>query len=305
MPRGGSGLRSAELELPWRGPGPGRPDLALPPARLPLAAAGTLRKRWRYVGVFCEELMLCAARVRIGPFGQTFWAILDRKRGELVQRTRKSFPGLTEQVRSEAPDGSPWRIGSNRPGAVTTIRSREVRARIEFGEGRWGESVCPAESSYVWTRKRMAPVRVTVELADGRRWARDAYAIEDESAGFHPRRTHWRWSAGVGTTTSGEPIGWNLVEGVNDPPERSERSIWVGGEVSEPGPVSFDGLEVVRFSDGHQLSFSSEAERRAEENLLLIRSRYRQPFGTFTGQLEGGIEVGEAYGVMEEHEALW
>ena len=53
--------------------------LPLPPAKMPLRFAGTWRKRWRYVGAFGEQVMLCAATVRIGPFGQTFWAILDRR----------------------------------------------------------------------------------------------------------------------------------------------------------------------------------------------------------------------------------
>ena len=35
---------------------------AMDPTSLPLFKHGQLRKRWRYVGVFSEELMLCAAR---------------------------------------------------------------------------------------------------------------------------------------------------------------------------------------------------------------------------------------------------
>ena len=45
-------------------------------------------KRWRYVGVFCEELMLCAARVQVGPARQSFWALLSRADGSLRERTR-------------------------------------------------------------------------------------------------------------------------------------------------------------------------------------------------------------------------
>ncbi|MGI8727281.1 MAG: DUF2804 domain-containing protein [Solirubrobacterales bacterium] len=264
-----------------------------------------MRKRWRYVGVYCDELMLCAARVTVGPFGQTFWAVLDRSSGELIERTRTLLPASRGEVWSETTAGEPWRIGSRREGVVTRVEAEGVRARIEFGAGAWGEAVCPAAGAYVWTRKRVAPVRIELRLADGRSWERDAYAIEDESAGYHPRRTHWRWSAGVGTSADGEAIGWNLVEGVNDPPRGSERSLWIAGEVSEPAPVHFDGLDAVAFTGGEQLRFDAEAERRADENKLLIRSSYRQPFGTFTGELPGGVEIAEAYGVMEEHEALW
>ena len=72
-----------------------------------------------------------------------------------------------------------------------------------------------------------------------------ARGVEDESAGYHPRHTVWSWSAGVGTLTDGREVGWNLVEGVNDPPERSERAIWVDGEPFEPGPSTFGGLETI------------------------------------------------------------
>ena len=46
-----------EVTLPWRGPGEGRPDLPFPPARQPLLHKGLMRKRWRYVGYYGEEIM--------------------------------------------------------------------------------------------------------------------------------------------------------------------------------------------------------------------------------------------------------
>ncbi|HEX4671658.1 MAG TPA: DUF2804 family protein, partial [Solirubrobacteraceae bacterium] len=53
------------------------------------------------------------------------------------------------------------------------------------------------------------------------------------------------------------------------------------------------------------LTFHPEAERRHSQNLVLVRSRYRQPFGTFSGTLPGGIALGKGYGVMEDHDAWW
>ena len=53
------------------------------------------------------------------------------------------------------------------------------------------------------------------------------------------------------------------------------------------------------------LRFTPEAVRARNENRLLVRSRYRQPFGTFAGELPGGLAVTEGYGVMEEHDAHW
>jgi hypothetical protein len=36
-----------------------------------------------------------------------------------------------------------------------------------------------------------------------------------------------------------------------------------------------------------------------------VRSSYRQPFGTFTGRLPGGIELDDGFGVMEQHDVRW
>lgn len=44
-------------------------------------------------------------------------------------------------------------------------------------------------------------------------------------------------------------------------------------------------LSSVIFDDGSQLFFTQESERASAVDLLVIRSAYRQPFGTFTGTL--------------------
>jgi hypothetical protein len=274
---------------------------------MPLRCAGGWRKRWRYASAFGDELMLCAARAEIGVFGQTFWAILDRRTGELHERTRTLLPGARGEVWSERAGGGRWDLGSGEAGVVTRVESGEVEVRLEIGEGTWAGTVCPnGAGAYVWTRKRVAPIEVEVRLPGGRRIQGSMRGVEDESAGYHPRHTVWDWSAGVGVATDGRAVGWNLVAGVNDPPTGSERAIWVEGEAapSEPGPVTFEGLDAITFDDGSRLEFAKEAERSRNENLLLIKSRYRQPFGTFSGSL-AGIDLAEGIGVMEHHEARW
>ena len=120
--------------------------------------------------------------------------------------------------------------------------------------------------------------------------------MEDESAGYHPHHTVWSWSAGVGRTMDGRSVGWNLVSGINDPPERSERAIWLAGEPFEPGPVSFEDLEAIAFDDGARLEFAGECERSREENRIVARYAYRQPFGSFSGSLAAGSSSSGARG---------
>jgi hypothetical protein len=155
-------------------------------------------------------------------------------------------------------------------------------------------------ASYIWTRKQ--PLRVMGLLTlEGRTLAVDAPGLLDDSAGYHARRTAWEWSAGAGVTAAGERAVWNLVAGVHDAPRDSERTVWLDGVASEVSPVVFaEGLDAVG-----DLSFTPEAERVRRDDLLLVASDYRQPFGTFTGALPDGSELASGYGVMERHRARW
>jgi Domain of unknown function (DUF2804), C-terminal len=302
--------------LPWRGPGDDRPDLPLPPGKVPIRRDGVWRKRWRYLGAFSEQLMLCAARVQVGPVGQTFWAIWDREGNELHERTRILPPPLARGEVWTEPTESPdaGRIDWAPPEGGTTVRieagarsgQEQTRAFLRAGEGPWAESVCPvpdSERGYVWTRKRIVPVECDVRIGE-RRIRTEAMGVEDESCGYHPKHTVWTWSAGVGHAADGSPVGWNLVTGINDPPQRSERAVWVAGEPSEPGPVEFEGLEAVTHESG-RLEFTAECERRKDEKRMLVQYSYRQPFGSFTGTLPGGVELASGLGVMEHHDAHW
>ena len=301
----------ANADLRWRGPGPGRPALPLPPDKMPIRRGGLWRKRWRYVGAFCDELLLCAARVQVGPLGQTFWVVWDREGRRMWERTKTLLPGARGEVWTEGAEGDGLVDHAGDGGSVVRIEGHhpeaaQVRAFLRVGGGKWVEAVCPNEGGeYVWTRKRVdVPVDCDVRIGD-QRWRVEARGVEDESAGYHPRHTVWSWSAGVGRTNDGRGVGWNLVSGINDPDERSERGIWVAGEPFEPGPVEFEDLRAIAFDDGARLEFAAECERSREENRIVVRYAYRQPFGSFSGTLPGGLELERGLGVMEHHDARW
>ena len=277
------------LQLPYRGDGGGRPvDLT----RMPLMLHGRPRKRWRYVGVFGERLMLCAGVVQVGPAGQAFWAVWDRERRTLHERTRLGPAG---------------RRAVSLPVGAVRLRDREVRVDLDVEPGGEPvETVSPAGSAWIWTRKQGGVrVRGTVEVG-GRRLALDAPGCVDDSAGYHERETAWAWSAGAGRTDDGRPVAWNLVAGIHDAPVGSERTVWVDGRAQEVAPVAFaEDLSGVAFAGGERLSFAAEATRRRVDDLKLVRSDYVQPFGAFTGTLPGGLRLAGGCGVMERHAARW
>lgn len=257
-------------------------------ASLPLFDHRQLRKRWRYVGLFADELMLCAARAEVGPLTQSFWVLLDRRTGQQWNHTAL-LPGSKEVTMA----GS--RLEIDGPG---------LRASLRLGEIAPVEVTCPSGRASAWTRKRVGmAIEGSVEVP-GRRWEVAGRGVDDESAGHHQRQTSWNWSAGVGTAADGRAVAWNLVSGINDPASGSERAIWIDGEPAEPPHVSFDAPDEIELSAGETLRFTAESEHTHDDNYLLIRSRYRHRFGSFSGAL-GGVELAEGLGVMEEHDALW
>jgi hypothetical protein len=265
---------------------PRPPELAgvpLPPAAMPSHHHGRPLKAWRYVGVYGPEIMLCLAQVRIGLARQAFWGIWDRAGRRLYERSTIGRGGVRLQTgRAELRHGS-------------------IRLELTLDEQPGIETICPAGDSFAWTRKQApVPAEVTLDL-DGVKRRFQSRAVIDDTAAYYPRHTHWRWSAGVGRSVEGHEVAWNLVSGVNDPASQSERTVWVNGQPSEVPPCTFAaGLAGVE-----GLSFQAEASLERDQNLLLVRSRYRQPFGTFSGELPGGTRLSEGFGVMEEHEVWW
>ena len=264
-----------------------RPDalasLALPPSPMPSHHGLRPLKAWRYVGVYGPELMLCVASVRIGPARQSFWAVWDREAKRLHERTATGRGGVRLAL------------------GEALVLGDAVRLELRLDETAGVETVAPTGRSYAWTRKQ-GGVHATgwIEI-EGMRRAIDSRAVIDDTAGYYERHTHWRWCAGVGRAEDGREVAWNLVDGVNDAATGSERTVWIDGRPQEAGPSVF--AADLRGVDG--LRFEEEAVRERRDNLLLVRSSYRQPFGTFGGELPGGVRLAEGFGVMEEHDAWW
>jgi hypothetical protein len=252
--------------IPMRGPDVRSLDLPLPPARMPLFRRGRPLKRWRYVGVYAPELMLCVGDARVAGIAQRWWAVA-------------------------LPDGSLFEGAGSGP---IELSLEESPAGVEV--------VSPHGRSYIWTRKQAGiPVHARVRLPDQSVSVSGPVGFVDDSAGYHARHTTWRWSAGIGRAADGAAVAWNLVEGVHDSPEASERTVWVDGEPHEVAPQAF----AADLSGVGGLRFDAWSTREDHTNRLLLRSDYRQPFGSFSGTLPGGLELEVGHGVMEWHDVRW
>ncbi len=261
-------------------------------------------KRWRWVGIFSEQLMACAALVQVGLARQSFWALHLRGSDETLRERTRMFPRRSEvqlTMGRPARSGPPARLGR------VVINDRGVALDVTLEEEAGFQCICPHGTGRVWTRKQAGIAAAgTLALDGGPAREIRALAVIDDTSGHHARVTEWSWSAGVGRGTAGQALAWNLVSGVNDPPEGSERAVWIDGVPAEAPPVSFSReLTRIDAQDGSELRFSAEAQRSRRENLLIVRSDYRAPFGTFSGTLPGGIDLAEGFGVVEHHRARW
>jgi hypothetical protein len=273
---------------------------------MPLVYRARPLKRWRWIGLFCESLLICVGQAHVGPVRQSFWAVWDRERHRLRERTtvlRRGGVALT-------------------PGAAR-VSAAGIELQIALDEVGGIEAVCrsPRGPGYVWTRKQGdVAAAVTVRLGHEPARTVTGRAVIDDTAGYHDRHTEWWWTAGVGRSARGEAVAWSLVSGVNDPPAHSERTVWLQGIAHEVGPVRFAAdlaaIEVAPAAAGDapasadaaspaMLRFTAEAERRRRDELLLVSSDYRQPFGSFSGSLPGVGRLEQGLGVTEHHRARW
>lgn len=282
-------MTAAPVDRPYRGDGADRPrGVPLPPERLPLLRAGQLRKRWHYVSFWSRELSFCAASANVGPLRKEYWGIWDRLSG----RFRQGAHVFARRVHLE-----PNRV---------LVRDGDAEIAVTLGDCSGFEVYRPADRAYIWSRKDYCRrARGVVRLGGVEREVSGVVFV-DVNAGYHERSTRWRWAAGAGTDQHGRLVAFNAIVGLHDHPERSERTIWIDDEEREIGPVTFsEDLSTVSFSEGGTLRFRPEALIEDHDNLMLVRSDYFHWFGTYTGTLPGGIELREAPGVRERHDALW
>src|SRR5712691_1027255 len=201
-------MSAAPLDQPYRGSGANRPvGVPLPPDRMPLLRSGTLLKRWHYVAFWSPEFLLCAAHVNVGPIAQEYWGAWDRRERRFRQRTHR----LVRRV-------------SLLPRRVT-IDDGDVTIDVPFEPTDDFEVYRPEGAAYIWSRKQFGH-RAAAEVRVGAKTLRPQGAVfVDVNAGYHPRRTRWRWSAGVGTDQYGRVVAWNAITGLFDTALHSERTI--------------------------------------------------------------------------------
>jgi hypothetical protein len=125
---------------------------------------------------------------------------------------------------------------------------------------------------------------------------KESYGVLDWGRGVWPYRSRWFWSSLNAVTAEGDRIGWNLGYGFGDASAATENVFYLNGVAYKLDDVRFDipmddwgrdkYMEPWTFRSQNrdiQLIFTPIIDRRSDMNILFLRSKQNQVFGTFNG----------------------
>jgi hypothetical protein len=300
----------------------------LPRVELPsvgIAARFKKRKRWVYAAFSSDEIWIALAVVRTGYAATAFSFAFDRKAHRmLAEATVLGPPTFAHVADGPHEEGAVARFSRGKSSVVVARAGSRLDVRASLGEIRveavLDERDAPAVSAiaslgdglFDATEKRaLLPTSGHADIAGRSFDLSGAFGGWDYTQGLLPRRTRWRWAFGLGRTTEGEPLGFNLVSGFVGEPECAA---FAGGRVHplfeprielEPGqpmrPWRVQG-------EGIDLRFTPSAVHRQRTRLVVVRSSFVQPVGTFEGTMRVGgtnVRLDGLPGVVEDQDVLW
>jgi len=140
------------------------------------------------------------------------------------------------------------------------------------------------------------------------------FSTMDYTIGLHTYRTNWNWAAAGGYASDGTKVAINFAKDIG----RGTNTVpvyWIDGVIYRVSNIIFyypdiDKKWIIKSPDGAiDLIFEPIGKRAADINLLVLRTKYTQPIGYFSGTLRdvhGKLyHIEKMIGVAEEHFAKW
>lgn len=288
----------------------------------------THAKRWVYAAVADQNVIAACAIVSLGYASTAIVFVLDRARGTMVMDRSVLGPGTAASFTDAGPGQRSAQFELGR----TRITLGDASIVVDLGPDADAElpahfcvtpasagpppisAVVPIVGGYAnATEKRLRSATGEI-VAGGRRFElKGALVALDHTAGFLARHTAWRWALALGETSDGTMFGLNLVEGFVGEPECG---VWIGERLFPVGEGQFD-YDVARPAEPWRirttcgavdLTFRPAAVHSEDKDMLLVRSKFVQPVGAFSGRVsvEGREHViSNVGGVTEHQDVLW
>lgn len=296
---------------------------------------------FNYLGISFGDYFVGFAAVRLGYLNTVFAYVYQFGKGIVARFDVKNpldafldFPADPDEYAIKFKKGKSF-LTIEKSHAKKTLAARSDFAgkiRVSLA-ARYGLDVQtplrvlnPSEPFRFTFTEKAAPIlceSASVTL-DGRELVEDPSRVTvlyDWSGGFLRRETNWFWAAfsGFGKTASGAeiPAGANFAALTNEA-YFSENAFWTGvGNRSRVSRVIFDFTAQDPYRPWRlwdeagtvDLVFTPQGERAEKINAVLLKTWFRQFFGSYSGTLSppGGepVTLDGVHGVSEFHRALW
>jgi hypothetical protein len=300
------------------------PAIAMP--GLGAASRTFKRKRWVYVAIASDDVWIALGVVHTGYAATAFGFAYDLREKRMLHDATTLGTAFAASVADGAhASGVVARFASGRT-TMTFERTKEglaIAARLgdlEVDATVDDRGAPPAIAAvadlggglFDATEKRvLASVRGRMRSGGTEVSLDGATAGYDYTYGLLPRHTKWRWAFGLGRSNDGAAIAFNVVQGFVGEAECAAFTETGVHPIAEP-TFTFDvdaPMSPWRLTgDGVDLAFTPGAVHAQRTNLGLVRSRFIQPVGTFSGTLRiDGKDVGVSSlaGVVEDQDVLW
>lgn len=329
------------LALPWSGPFNRKDTSDLTGLPLTGKIQNMFReKRWCYAGIISPDIFFGTAIVHLGYAASGFCFCFDRKTGKMIEYTGVCLPlGRVRYDRN--PETGICRF--DLPGKFIEISGNLLqtkRLKVDLKK-----ISLAADIAFSVGDTRVFPMHFPMDMGDGKTafttkaaglgaqgvvqigdreitLAPDnSFAIFDWTHGAYHRQTFWNWACGAGWARksgsgSRAVVGFNFSRGVYEN-RRLENTLWIDGVPEPVGDMNFSydpqkPLAPWKIQSKNRmidLTFFPEGMRRADDNFLVLVSRFIQPCGRFEGRITtesgGTLVVEDTGGVVEEHYAKW
>lgn len=303
------------------------PRVDLKPLGKNLVYRLTHQKRWVYVAIASDDLFCGLAVVDLGYVKNTFGFAYARDGGMLADKSAIGHPvsggvadGIDNGLCANFSAGR-TRIEIIRRGDALEIDAAffpdlEIRARLDAGVKHSPLSaIGPVPGGIIDATEKHAllPVTGDVVVRGERRSLEGAVGGWDYTHGYLARHTQWRWGYLLGRAKSGERIGMNLVEGFLG---ECECGVWIDDTLHPVGEgrFSFDVNDpmkpwTITSTDGAlDLRFEPGAMHAEKNDFKVVRSRFLQPVGAYSGTVRVGgkvLTLDRVLGVAEDQDVLW
>ena len=276
------------------------------------------RKTWIYAGAFNSRYYTGFAIADAGIVATAFAYVFDAQTGVFVEEKATVPFGFAAAFDPDI--RTVWKLKNfsitpDGDSISYAYQGKRLQLKMTLQEnGKGTTTIAPAgDRPFHHTYKNLLlPTQVEAKM-DGQplTFSGNIGSI-DFSKGYPPRHTFWNWVSMNAATESGLEFAVNLVGDFNN---GIENALWINGEVQQLSQATFSygrpaekSIWKVATLDGVlDMEFKPLGMRGEDINAFFMLSRFKQPFGIFTGtlRLNGETHRFTGYGVVEEHFAKW